>query len=59
VKGFVFNSFRVLLVLVFGFQRRLRVQVAPRRRVHMETWASAQIGDLGVRQGFVDSVSWT
>jgi hypothetical protein len=49
----------VLLVLGFGFQRRVRVQAAPRRRVHMGTRASARIGDLGVRQGFVDSVSWT
>ena len=54
------EGFWILLVLGFigfGFQRRVRVQAAPRRRVHMETRASARIGDLGVRQGFVESVS--
>jgi hypothetical protein len=58
-EGFVFYWFWVLLVLGFGFQRRVRVQAAPRRGVHMGTRASARIGDLCVRQGFVDSVSWT
>ena len=35
------EGFWVLLVLGFGFQRRVRLQAAPRRRVHMGTRASA------------------
>ncbi|KAG0558634.1 hypothetical protein KC19_10G042600 [Ceratodon purpureus] len=41
------------------FTRRVRVEGVSKRRVHMETKASARIGDLGVRQGFVDSVGNT